>query len=300
MVNQIEIRMEIVRLMRPWQWVKNLFIFLPMFFAGQMGAGAYWVSLAWAFLAMSFVASSIYCINDIVDVEENRRHPHKCCRPVAKGSVSKGRAALVAAGLIVAGIGLPFIALPSAIAESVAVLMMGYWLMNIVYCLWLKRIAIVDVFCISIGFVLRVFIGGYACSIWVSPWLICLTFLLTLFLAFAKRRDDLIVGEREGIAVRKSSASYNMPFMNMTLGLLGAITMVCYILYTVQPDVEERLGTSWVYITSIFVLAGILRYLQIAIVDEKAGDPTLIMLKDRFIQGCLLAWALSYLFMIYV
>ena len=286
--------------MRPWQWVKNLFIFLPMFFAGQMGEVGYWVSLAWTFLAMSFVASSIYCINDILDVEENRQHPRKRNRPVAKGSVSKTRAALVAAGLVVIGIGVLFITLPSAIAVSVAVLMIWYWVMNIAYCLWLKRIAIVDVFCISIGFVLRVFIGGYACSIWVSPWLICLTFLLTLFLAFAKRRDDLIVGKREGIAVRKSSASYNLPFMNMTLGLLGAITMVCYILYTVQPDVEERLGTSWVYLTSIFVLAGILRYLQVAIVDEKAGDPTVIMLKDRFIQGCLLGWILSYMLIIYV
>lgn len=291
--------MEIVRLMRSWQWVKNLFIFLPMFFAGQMGVGAYWVSLAWAFLAMSFVASSIYCINDIVDVEENRRHPRKRNRPVARGSVSKTQAALVAAVLVVAGIALPFLALPSAVAVWVAALMAGYWLMNIAYCLWLKRIAIVDVFCISTGFVLRVFIGGDACSIWVSPWLICLTFLLTLFLAFAKRRDDLIVGEREGIAVRESSASYNLPFMNMTLGLLGAITMVCYILYTVQPDVEARLGTPWVYLTSIFVLAGILRYLQIAIVEEKAGDPTVIMLRDRFIQGCLLGWILSYLLIIY-
>lgn len=286
--------------MRPWQWVKNLFVFLPMFFAGQMGVVSYWGLSVVVFLAMSLVASSIYCINDIVDVEENRRHPRKCCRPVAKGSVSKTQAAWVAAILVVVGLGLPFIALPSAVFMVVTALMMGYWLMNIAYCLWLKRIAIVDVFCISIGFVLRVFIGGYACSIWVSPWLICLTFLLTLFLAFAKRRDDLIVGEREGIAVRKSSAAYNLPFMNMTLGLLGAITMVCYILYTVQPDVEERLGTSWVYLTSIFVLAGILRYLQVAIVAEKAGDPTLIMLRDRFIQGCLLGWILSYMLIIYV
>lgn len=292
--------MEIVRLMRPWQWVKNLFIFLPMFFAGQLGEIGYWFSLSWVFLAMSLVASSIYCINDIVDVEENKRHPRKRDRPVAKGSVSKTQAACTSAVLVVGGTGLIFLTLPSMIAVSVAVLMMGYWVMNVAYCLWLKRIAIVDVFCISVGFVLRVLIGGYACSIWVSPWLICLTFLLTLFLAFAKRREDLIISAKDGVSVRKSSASYNLPFMDMTLGLLGAITMVCYILYTMQPEVEARLATEWVYLTSIFVLAGILRYLQLAIVREEAGDPTEVMLTDRFIQGCVLLWILSYAMILYL
>ncbi|MDE6360468.1 MAG: UbiA prenyltransferase family protein [Muribaculaceae bacterium] len=292
--------MEIVRLMRPWQWVKNLFVFLPMFFSGHMGDWGCWIVALIGFCAMCLVASSIYCLNDIVDVEENRNHPRKRFRPVAKGSVSV-RLASIASLLLTAGGGAILFMLPSfQIALTALALVGSYYVMNCAYCLFLKRIAIVDVFCISTGFVLRIFVGGMVCGIWISPWLVCLTFLLTLFLAFAKRRDDILMQSRDNVVARKSASQYNMPFMNQTLGLLGAITVVCYILYTVQPEVEERLGTEWVYLTSVFVLAGILRYLQIAIVDEKSGDPTSILLKDRFIQGCVLLWSLSYMVIIYI
>lgn len=292
--------MEIIRLIRPWQWVKNLFVFLPMFFAGRITDFQCWKESFAVFIAVSLIASAIYCVNDVVDVEENRRHPRKRQRPVAKGTISKTYALYISAALAVLGFGSLFIFMAPPQLLPVALLLSGYYLMNLAYCLRLKRMAIVDVFCISTGFVLRVFAGGEACGIWVSPWLICLTFLLTLFLAFAKRRDDLIVHIQSGMSVRRSSQSYNLQFMNMTLGLLGAITMVCYILYTVQPDVEQRLGSQWVYLTSIFVLAGILRYLQIAIVDEKSGDPTAILLKDRFIQGCAVGWVLSYMIILYL
>lgn len=291
--------MEIIRLIRPWQWVKNLFVFLPMFFAGQMGEVGHWGVSMVAFLSICLVASSIYCLNDIVDIDENRRHPRKRFRPVAKGTVSIKQAAVISGLLVLCGLAVPVVGFPWQLALKVEAIVMAYYLMNIAYCLGLKHIAIVDVFCIGIGFVLRIFIGGVACGIWISPWLVCLTFLLTLFLAFAKRRDDILMQSQKGIKVRDNVVSYNVPFMNQTLGLLGAITVVCYILYTVQPDVEARLDTHWVYLTSVFVLAGILRYLQIAIVDGKSGDPTSILLKDRFVQGCILAWGISYLIIIY-
>lgn len=291
--------MEIIRLIRPWQWVKNLFVFLPMFFAGQMGEVGHWGVSMVAFLSICLVASSIYCLNDIVDIDENRRHPRKRFRPVAKGTVSIKQAAVISGLLVLCGLAVPVVGFPWQLALKVGAIVMAYSLMNIAYCLGLKHIAIVDVFCIGIGFVLRIFIGGVACGIWISPWLVCLTFLLTLFLAFAKRRDDILMQSQKGIKVRDNVVSYNVPFMNQTLGLLGAITVVCYILYTVQPDVEARLDTHWVYLTSVFVLAGILRYLQIAIVDGKSGDPTSILLKDRFVQGCILAWGISYLIIIY-
>jgi len=291
---------EVLKLIRPWQWVKNLFVFLPMFFAGQMGNAGCWVASMMVFCVICLLASSIYCINDIVDVEENRCHPRKCNRPVAKGTVSVNQAAVISVSLVLAGFGILFLSMPLRLALNIGAVVLAYYLMNIAYCFWLKRVAIVDVFCIGIGFVLRIFMGGIACHIWISPWIVCLTFLLTLFLAFAKRRDDLILRNTKRVVVRESATPYNLTFMNQSLGLLGAMTVVCYILYTVQPEVVERLGTPWVYLTSMFVLAGILRYLQIAIVDEKSGDPTAILLKDRFIQGCVVAWGISYLVIIYL
>ncbi len=292
--------MEIIRLMRPWQWVKNLFVFLPMFFSGHMGDRECWAVSLIGFCSMCMVASSIYCLNDIVDVEENRNHPRKRFRPVAKGSVSVRLASIVSLLLTVGGFAILFMLPSLSIALKALAIVGSYYVMNCAYCLFLKRIAIVDVLCISTGFVLRIFVGGTVCGIWISPWLVCLTFLLTLFLAFAKRRDDILLQTQKCMTVRKSAGQYNMSFMNQTLGLLGAITVVCYILYTVQPEVEDRLGTEWVYLTSVFVLAGILRYLQIAIVDEKSGNPTSILLRDRFIQGCILLWGLSYMIIIYV
>ncbi len=241
--------MEVLRLLRPWQWVKNLFVFLPMFFGRRMGDWVCWVASLVVFCAMCLVASAIYCLNDIVDVDENRMHPRKRFRPVAKGTVSCKQAAFVSVS-------------PLAHALDIVAIVAAYYVMNVAYCLRLKHVAIVDVFCIAVGFVLRIFAGGVACGIWISPWLVCLAFLLTLFLGFAKRRDDVLIQQQQGATVRANAVSYNLPFMNQTLGLLGAITVVCYILYTVQPDVEVRLGTQWIYLTSVFVLAGILRYLH--------------------------------------
>lgn len=292
--------MDIIRLIRPLQWVKNLFVFIPMFFAGQIENPVLWKHGIIAFIAMSFIASSIYCINDIIDAEENRRHPHKRMRPVAKGSVTPAQAGLMSGIMTLTGFSFLLVMMSGMEGLRVATILLAYYFLNIAYCLYLKQMAIIDVFCIGIGFVLRVFTGGVSCDIWVSPWLVCLTFLLTIFLAFAKRRDDIILEEKTGTMARKSSSTYNLPFMNMTLGLLGAITMVCYIIYTVQPEVEERMGTEWIYLTSIFVLSGILRYLQIAIVEQLAGDPTKVLLKDRFIQGCIVAWIISYLVIIYL
>lgn len=291
--------MEIMRLIRPWQWVKNLFVFLPMFFSGRLADSVCWLEGFAAFFAMSFVASAVYCINDILDVEENRLHPRKKFRPLAAGTITVGCAWTVCAIMIVLSGGIVCFGFTYGSLEYVSSVIGAYLILNVAYCIRLKKIAILDVFCIALGFVLRLFLGGVACGIWVSPWIVCLTFLLTLFLAFAKRRDDVLLNE-EGIASRKSVSGYNIAFMNQTLGLLGAITMVCYIIYTVQPEVETRFGTSSLYFTAVFVLAGILRYLQIALVNEKSGNPTSILLHDRFIQICVAGWILSFLLIIYL
>ncbi len=174
-----------------------------------------------------------------------------------------------------------------------------YIMMNIAYCVRLKHIAIVDVFVIALGFVLRVFIGGWATGIVLSQWVILMTFLLALFLAFAKRRDDVVMYENTGIMARRNVDRYSVEFLNQAISIIASITMVCYVMYTVSPEVTERFHTQYLYVTSVFVLAGIIRYLQITIVDVKSGSPTKVLMRDHFIHACIFCWLVSFLVIIY-
>ncbi len=126
-----------------------------------------------------------------------------------------------------------------------------------------------------------------------------MTFLLALFLAFAKRRNDVTIYENTGVKTRKNIARYNLPFLNQAIGIVASITMVCYIMYTVSPEVVARFDNSYLYLSSIFVLAGLIRYLHITIVDSKSGSPTRILMNDRFIQATILGWILTFVIIIY-
>lgn len=287
----------IVGLMRPKQWAKNVFVFLPMFFGAQLLNIRCIVASVWAFVAFSLIASAVYCLNDMLDVADDRKHPVKCRRPIASGDVSMVTAAILTGALICASLSLSIFVLRNI---GVVIILMVYLLMNVAYCIKLKQFAIIDVFIISIGFVLRLVAGGYACDIWLTPWIVLMTFLVALFLAFAKRRDDVAMQEKDGVVYRKNTIRYNLPYMNITLGLIGAITIVCYIMYTVSEEVIARIGSEYVYITSIFVLAAILRYLQVAIVDVRSGSPTRVLFKDRFIQVCIICWIALFLILIYL
>lgn len=190
--------------------------------------------------------------------------------------------------------------LPSseAVFKSSLVLF-AYLVLNVAYCVKLKHYAIIDVFIIAIGFVLRLFAGAFASGAAISHWIVMLTFLLALFLAFAKRRDDVVSYENTGVLARRNINRYNIAFMNQSLSVIAAVTLVSYILYCVSPDVISRIGSDYLYVTSVFVLAGIIRYLQLSIVDLKSGSPTRILLKDRFIQGCIFFWLLTFLVLLY-
>ena len=126
-----------------------------------------------------------------------------------------------------------------------------------------------------------------------------MTFLLALFLAFAKRRDDVVIYQDTGVSARKNVNRYNLEFMNQTIGIIASITMVCYIMYTESEEVVERMHTQYLYATSVFVLAGIVRYLQITIVDVKSGSPTKVLMKDRFVQLCIIGWILTFILILY-
>ena len=287
----------VIRIVRPRQWVKNFFVFIPLFFGGQMSNTALLLDALTTFIAFSLAASSIYCLNDIVDVEADRQHPVKCHRPIASGQVSVSAAyALMAIMLILSMTVCPML---KGRSMAVGTVVLGYWIMNIAYCVWLKNFAIIDVCLIAFGFVLRILAGGLATGIEPSNWLVLMTFLLTLFLSFAKRRDDVLRMEATGKPPRKNTIRYNLTFINQAITISASITLVCYIMYTVSPEVTARFNSHYIYLTTIFVLVGLMRYIQIAVVDKQSGDPTKIILRDRFTQLVVLAWMASFLFIIY-
>ena len=288
----------IVILLRPQQWLKNGFIFIPLFFDHKLTDWYCLCSAILAFFAYSFAASAIYCLNDLIDVEADRKHPKKCKRPIAAGVISKAQALLLVA--LCLGVAFAIASMLEGNAQWKVIGILGvYIVMNIAYCLKLKQMAIVDVFIIAVGFVLRIFVGGFATGVVLSQWIVLMTFLLALFLAFAKRRDDVVIYEDTGVLARKNVNRYNLPFMNQVIGVVSSITMVCYIMYTVDPGVMERMGSRHVYITSVFVLAGIIRYLQLTIVDVKSGSPTKVLMKDRFVQCSIIGWIITFVLIIY-
>lgn len=284
-------------LIRPQQWIKNGFVLIPMFFGGRLLNVDDAIASVVTFFAFSFVASAIYCFNDIIDVEADRRHPVKCHRPIASGAVSVPTAyALMVILALLSALLLFF--LPQRAGETAGIVAF-YFLLNMAYCLWLKRHAIIDVCTVAFGFVLRILAGGMACEVAVSNWLVLMTFLLALFLSFAKRRDDVLRMNETGEPPRRNTIRYNLTFVNQAITVTGTVTLVCYIMYTVSPEVVSRFHAPYLYLTSIFVLVGLLRYMQLTVVDEVSGDPTKILLRDRFTQAIVVAWIMSFLLIIY-
>lgn len=288
----------IIKLIRPKQWIKNTFVLMPMFFGGTLFKGNNLIEGIIVFFAYSFIASSVYCFNDIIDVEADRRHPVKCNRPVASGAISMP----MAYGLMFLMFALSMamlLLLPSETYLKVTAILLAYFVLNMAYCAKLKDYAIIDVCIIAFGFVLRLLAGGFATGIVLSKWIVLMTFLLTLFLSFAKRRDDVLRMNETGEAPRKNTIRYNLTFINEAITITAGVTLVCYIMYTVSPEVVQNFHTDYLYLTSIFVLVGLLRYIQIAVVDKKSGDPTKVILRDTFTQLVVLAWGLAFLVIIY-
>lgn len=287
-----------LRIIRVRQWVKNFFVFVPLFFGGMILNASALATGVITFFAFCFIASAIYCLNDIVDVEADRRHPVKCSRPIASGDVSVTEGYLLMALMVALSAGM--ICLLSEHMLKVGGIVAFYFVLNVAYCVKLKDKAIVDVCIVAFGFVLRIMAGGMATDIVLSKWIVLMTFLLTLFLSFAKRRDDVLRMDATGIAPRKNTIRYNLTFINQAITITGAVMLVCYIMYTVAPDTLEHFHTDYLYLTSIPVLLGLLRYIQIAVVDMKSGDPTKVIIKDRAIQAIVLVWIMAFLFIIYV
>lgn len=286
-----------LKLLRPKDWAKNMFLFLPVFFGGKLFDIPRLEHLFEAFLAFCFVASTVYIINDYRDREDDKKHPKKKFRPLASGAVQPGTALVIAAVLLVAG------GILASLADTklrFAAILGFYFVMNMGYSLGLKNIPILDILIVAIGFSLRVKAGGIVASISVSVWLNLMIFLLSLLMAIAKRRDDIILKLETGADMRKAVKGYNVDFLNIMLAMFSGIIIMTYTMYCVSPVTVSYLGTYHLYYTCIFVVAGLMRYLQITLVLNQAGSPTDILYKDRFIQITMVLWVAAFYSLIYL
>jgi decaprenyl-phosphate phosphoribosyltransferase len=283
-----------LQLARPHQYVKNGFVWLPPFFGLKLGDLWALEQTLIAFAAFCLAAGGVYVLNDLKDIQEDRRHPTKKSRPLASGAISPRGAMIFMAGLLLlaafAGLLLP--------KPDFLLILGAYVILNVAYSFFLKHHAIIDVVCIALGFVLRVLAGGVAAAVPISHWIVIMTFLLAIFLGLAKRRDDLLLAV-EGQSARRSIEGYNLEFVSTSMAVMAAIIIVAYILYTVSPDTIQKHGTDQLYLTGVWVVVGMLRYLQLALVENRSASPTKILLQDRFLQAVLTLWILSCFFLLY-
>ncbi len=287
--------LQYLKLLRPDHYVKNLFIFVPLFFALQIFNKVYLFNAFIAFIAFSMSASAVYILNDYLDIEEDRKHPQKKLRPLASGAVNKGMALLIMVLLLISS---------CLLMEQQSLFALGilisYIVLNIAYSIILKQIAILDVVIISVGFVLRLYIGSAVTGIALSQWIVIMTFLLALFLALAKRRDDVLLFQETGQKMRKVIDEYNLLFLDSAMMIMGSVVIVAYILYTTSTSAIQRLHNEHLYLTSLFVILGIMRYLQVTFVEKNSGNPTKILIKDKFIHLTIIFWVLSFAWILYI
>ena len=284
-----------LQLMRIPQWAKNVLVLAPVFFDhGFSRAGALWHALL-AMAAFCLAASAVYCLNDVVDRRADASHPVKCRRPVASGTVSMASALVLMAVLAIAAIAMALL----TGAES-ATLLVAYLLLNVAYSLVLKRIALLDVLVVALFYVSRIWCGSLASGVTPTAWILVMTYLLALFLAFAKRRDDVAISDTKGnTSVRPAVGAYNLDFVNMGLTLIATVTVAAYIMYAISPEVTSRFDNQFVVVTALPVLAGVLRYMQLTMVESRSGSPTAVLFHDRAVQLCIVIWLALWVAIIY-
>lgn len=282
-------------LLRIHHWPKNLFVFIPAFFAGVLTQSNELILLIQGVICFSLISSCVYVINDYRDREKDRLHPTKKNRPLASGKVTS----TTAIGFVVLFL---LIAIPWGFYLNLyfGLSLIFYLLVNVFYSLGLKNIAILDTLLVSSGFLIRTLAGGWLAGVEISQWLVIMVFLLSFFLATAKRRDDLILFQNGLAPMRASSKAYTLEFINTILSILAGVIIVSYIMYTISEDVVQRLHTPHLYVTALFVFAGLIRFLQITMVENRSGSPMKIFLTDVFIQITIALWILCFFLIIYI
>jgi decaprenyl-phosphate phosphoribosyltransferase len=284
-----------LRVFRVRHWIKNLFIFIPSFFAGTLFNLDVFQDIFSGFLSLCLIASGIYILNDIRDIEMDRLHPTKKNRPFAANQISKHIGLILMTLLIVVGGSLAYY-----LNVNFFILILIYLIVNIGYSLGLKSIPIVDLLIVSSGFIIRIYCGGILAGVPVTHWLSIMIFLLSLFIVLAKRKDDISLFEKDGTVVRKTSLSYNTDFINSCITMIGGVIIVAYVMYSISPEITSRWHSDYIFVTTIFVIAGIMRYLQLIFVEEKSGSPLDILYKDKFTIITLLSWIAAFFVIIYL
>lgn len=287
--------MKYFKLFRINNWVKNLFIFIPLFFSSDLLNLDKFTLTLFGSLGFSLVTSFVYVINDIFDIDFDKNHPDKKNRPIPSGIISIRKSLLIGLILFILGlITLWFISFHSFLIT------IFYFILNVSYSYKLKHVPIIDFVVISIGFVIRILIGGVIGEIELSQWIIVMVFLLSLFIAVTKRRDDVYQFEVEDKVNRKVVDKYTVEFMDKIITIVSSVLIVSYLLFITSEDVVLRYSTNSLLITFIFVLIGIFRYNQITYVYNKSGSPIKILFKDRFLQIILFCWTLTFFVIIYL
>jgi len=279
--------------MRPRQWVKNLIVFAALIFAQQLSVPGMVVRSALAFFLFCAASSAIYIINDLFDAERDRLHPLKARRPIASGALGFAPAVSAAAALLLGSLLVGFTE-----SRPFGAIILIYAILNLLYSLWLKEVVIIDVMVIAAGFVLRAVGGALIIDVPISTWLIICTILLSLFLAFCKRRQELESLDEAG-EHRPALREYSVEFIDQMINVVTASTVVAYTFYTVSPEVEHKLGTQHLYLTVPFVLYGIFRYLYLVHRKGVGGNPTQALLTDRPLLACVGLWGITVVALLY-
>ena len=286
---------DFIMLLRVAHWAKNLFLYIPLFFAGELFEIGKIIDLTAGVIAFCLVASGVYILNDYKDLDKDRQHPVKKYRPLAAGSISIPFAFVVMVICLSCGLALGW-----HCGMKFLMVLAAYLLINLLYSFGLKKISILDILLIATGFMLRIKAGGILAAVGISQWLTIIVFLLALFLALGKRRDDLLIKTSSTETVRQALSGYNADFLNVSLAIVSAVMMMSYLMYTLSPEVIGHMGTYRLYYTSIFVGAGLMRYLQLIYVKKDTRSPTKVLYKDHFIQICIFLWVLSFYCLIYL
>jgi 4-hydroxybenzoate polyprenyltransferase len=273
-----------VRALRPEQWLKNGFVLSPLLFSGRaLEWDAQWRAVV-AFAAFCAVASAVYLMNDVIDRDADRLHPRKASRPIASGLISTG-SALVAAGVL----GVTGVAVGAVADTGVAIVLLSYLGLNVLYGTWLKNVVIIDVFAIASFFVMRLVAGAIAVNVKPSIWLLLCGGLLALYLGFAKRRHELVLLGQGSHSHRAVLANYSTPFLDQLSVVLLSVTVVSYIMYTLESDTARIVGSEALAYSTAFVLYGVLRYLYLVHRNE-GGNPAETLLMDRSLIAAVVLW----------
>ncbi len=284
-----------LELFRIKEWVKNIIVFAPLFFSTRLFDDHLILQTSIAFIAFCLISSAVYILNDISDLRFDRQHPTKKDRPIASGKISKQKAFFIALFLLLSSFALSIV-----LNWNVVLVLLAYLIINLFYSLWLKNVAIVDVFVISIGFALRLLAGAKATEIVLSDWIILLTLLLSVFLVLGKRRQDLLLIEKHGLTPEKSLSQYSVEYINLVLIMMASVVTAIYVMYSISPELRIRIGNDYFKLTSVWIILAFLRYFQLTMVMKNSKSPIALFFEDFFLMGVVVLWVLSCFFFIYI